>query len=206
MKKPILNAGFRTRTWTVNVLVDVKYLLKQFGKTGTCSSPNGGGSYWKDHVYMVATSDDTTDNRVARGNGDTGSSALSIPTQAGESIQWTVSCMDSFYGTSQDEFRYAVAIYDFQKGSNWDDNLTEPSSPVEEIFNAYIKKGFGTCTLTHGGGVSNTSVPSTSVKAQAKAKASVSYYLKLVVYKISATGVQTPIGYYKVDPTIVING
>ncbi len=147
---------------------------------------------------MSAVSDDPKDI-ITVGNGD----SFQLTVGKDDVIKWIVSEVNPIYKNQR-----SVCMYGFEKGSNWDDNLTPPNTLVTEAAFSAIQNGFNASEEPRGGYITATtsdiSIPQTTVRASAKT-ASVTYHMKLLLIDISNLNEPKVLKYLKVDPTININ-
>lgn len=187
--------------WTINVVVNTRALaeyVESSSNKGSWEQPIGGGKRWENQVRMIATSNQPN-GEVFIGNGD----SFSLTVGEHDKIRWIVSEINPVV----ENYR-SVCMYGFAKGSNWEENLTDPHAEHEEIGFMRMTTGFDQpiepAKPYVKGTLAEISVPGTKVLHRAKDGASIQYYMKLLL--LSYEDIDNPKieGYIKIDPTITI--
>ncbi|SEB36533.1 Inclusion body protein [Tenacibaculum sp. MAR_2009_124] len=182
--------------WTINTIVNTQFLHDLSG-SGTWENPVGGGQYFNDHIYFVATRN--TDGKVVTGN-DTN---FSLEVKPHDNIQWVVNPSNLL-----NDNQYGVVMYGFETGSNWDNALTSPDSRNVEAYFAQLTNGFNSPNQPSGnflkGSSSEISIPETNVKAEPKFNETISYHIKLILLDLSKPSQPKALKFVKADPRFVI--
>jgi len=184
------------KEWVINVQVNTLYVTELSG-SGTWKNPIGGGQHWRDNVRMAAVSNESGDGIVV-GTGD----KFSLTVGKDDTIKWIVSEVNPIYGNYR-----SVCMYGFSEGQGWSENLTPPSTVVQEAGFIAMLNGFNAPNEPQGKYLECTqadiSIPQTTVRAGASSGA-IKYYMKLLLVNIEDPKKPVVLKYLQVDPTINI--
>ncbi|WP_299125790.1 hypothetical protein [uncultured Tenacibaculum sp.] len=182
--------------WTINAIVNTQYLSKLEG-SNSWENPIGGGQYFNDNIYYVATRN--TDGKVVTGNDRN----FSLEVKPHDTIQWIVNPSNP---TNDNQF--GVVMYGFESGSNWDKSFTKPDSRNLEIYFAQLTNGFMNPQQPSNnflkGSTAEIGVPETNVKAEPQFNDQINYHIKLLLLDLSSPSNPKILKYVKADPIFKI--
>ncbi|WP_046759078.1 AidA/PixA family protein [Kordia jejudonensis] len=184
------------KTWTINVLVNTKYIASLSGK-GTWEYPIGGSKSWNKNVTMTATNDDDNDHRIFSGIGDN----FSLSIKPGDKVRWILNEINPLVDTSR-----TVCMYGFKQNStDWNKYFTPIASVDHEMLTTTIDSNAFNQMHESENYLhlhrSNVSVPQTTARVTAKSGSSVTYFIKLLL--IDETNKKV-LKYAMVDPKLTI--
>ena len=181
------------KTWTINVLVNTRYIEEKIDGSGTWEEPVGAKKLLEKNVQMTAISDHVSDG-IKTGTGD----KFSLEVHPRDTIRWIVDQVNPL-----DEESRGVCMYGFKTGANWDSILTPLNARVQEADFVAMTKGFNDKSRTGARlrlETADISVPETTVRKNAKT-GTVKYYMKILLLDTSKTEPEI-MKYVQVDPEI----
>lgn len=173
-------------------------------KGGTFNAPIGGNwsaDTWNRYVYMVASKEG---DPIVSGNA---TSTLQITVGKGDTINWLdTSISQGMRGPDGSD--YDMIIYGMAAGSNWGTVLEPLSSSNTSMNHAYITANFNNGQEPQFLGIAYpNNVCSTKVKQSIPPGSTmVSYFLKVALLDLKDIDKIKVVGWYQVDPTIIISG
>jgi hypothetical protein len=167
--------------------------------SNTFDNPAGGGEYWDGRVYMIT-------NASTALSGTNASASLTLTVKSGDTINWLDTPINQGMRHSGPEKDIDILVYGMQKGSNWDDALTPLVGDTKNGSRAYIPSNFDNpnAAPTFQSVTFPNNFATTTVKTVTQ-QTRVTYYLKVVKLDLTDTDNIKVLGYYKIDPTIIIN-
>jgi hypothetical protein len=164
----------------------------------TYDNPEGRGRHWNGSVYMITDAD-----KVLKGTNAT--EGLTIYVKPGDTINWFDTPINQGmrykkHTTTDTE----LLIYDMRKSVNWEKALDGLTPGHVSTTSTYVSKPedkkpvFKSTMGTNG-------VFTTKVKHGLKDKITIIYHLMVVKLDTSDVDDPKPIGYYTIDPTIIID-
>ena len=185
-----------TIIWTINVQVNTLALSNLEG-SGSWDSPVGSGKVFLDDVRITAVSNEIG-GKVFTGN----DSNFNLTVGVNDKVKWVLSEINPIVENGR-----TVVMYGFEKGSNWKEAFTDPSSTQTPSAFAHLIRGFDSIAKPTGDffAISDAliSIPETTVIPRPKA-VTVTYHMKLLLLDIKHIDNPTIIKYIQIDPKLTV--
>lgn len=167
---------------------------------GTFENPVGGNwpvSTWNKYAYMI------TSVKGADISGNT-TSSLTINVKPGDTINWLDTAISQGMRDS-DNNDFDMIVYGMSTSSNWSDVLEPLTSGSPNMSHAYISKNFNNGQKPEFIGIGYpNNVCTAKVKSSVPSETRVTYYLKVAKLDLRDLNDIKVVGWYQVDPTIIV--
>jgi hypothetical protein len=182
---------------TINILT----VLRADGfpnNEGTFNNPYGGWKYWPKDVFMIV---DELDRLV----GGQATDRLSIKVAPGDVINWLDTPISQGL-RKKDGQDVDMIVYGMKKGYNWNNALEPLEGKTKMMSHAYITTNFDSSKeptfqcLTYPNNLCTA-----QVRRDVNEKIEVTYHLKVAKLDLSDPDNIKVLGWYEIDPTIIID-